>query len=371
MPTAYVSPKEGDEIVFRLERNPKQGSRFPLKSNWTAEGPTGKMIVPVESYNGVPLEEGQTWLGRVARVTGKHDRLGLIEVLPLRRKMIFTKPKDVWFDEQDLHAMAELIARRYNVMLLGPQGSGKTEAGLALAQMLEMEYHKVSCARIKKASQMEGRVRPGAGNSKIGWEWSDSEPMAVIRYAAAHPRKRILMHNDEWTRMDEDARDGWLDILEGKVRKVRVNGDEIEVSPNLHFFGSGNVGLQYVIKRIDPASNDRWFIFKQKYMPIAEEKARVLRDFPNCPQDQLHKLLEIINQIRNARFQGNTSLSFVPSTRVSLRAALLLDLGFDLEYALDRAVVNPYEGFKENPNCEAGRVHDLILAGLGKKRAAA
>lgn len=364
--TGNYSP--GTTIVVHWEANP--GSSLPnaVKSNRTDMGRSKKIILVADPEKGVQPRPGEVWICRVHQVTSpKAENKGAILVRPVSRKVEY-QFKGVYIEPVKAQLIATVLQDpRRNLMLEGDQGVGKSTIAHAIAKTLGWEYRKVSGGLIKKFVFMLGRFIPTSDGATLNFRWADSKLAETLREAEANPRRTFLLMIDEFTRIDEDARDALLDLIEGSVRVLRLpNGDEIKVGENVVFMAAGNVGEGFTIRREDAAAKDRWAIVKITVMPQEEELAHVMRLYPTCPRAEMDRALTIINQVRGARRDPKMRLSKTISTRGAETIAMFLNNGFPIELALETAVVNQYAGTADDQNSEAGRVNKLITDALAK-----
>jgi MoxR-like ATPase len=421
MVTSAEALKPGDTISVVWEANRKLGKPDAVKSNKTDRGKTKKIVLPVANVGVVQPKPGEEWVCRVEQVHGKAVNRGSILVRPLTRKLEY-KFEGVYIPPLKAQLIATVVQdRTKNLMLEGEQGVGKSTIAEAIAHTLDWEYRKVSGGLIKKFVYMLGRYVPYAGDQPIAFDsvkpellelfkkympaaqgadkalsfssvddqlralliknllggsggsltfkWMDSKLVEVLREALRKPHKQFLLMIDEYTRIDEDARDALLDVIYGKNRVLRLpTGEEIVIAPNIVFMAAGNVGDGFTIKREDAAAKDRWVIIKITVMPQEEELEHCLRLYPSAPRDELNRALGIINKVRDARKDRKMRLSKIVSTRGAETVAMLLAQRFALDIALETAVTNQYAGSVEDgQTSEAGRVAALIKNELEKK----
>lgn len=359
----------GDTLVVHWEANPVSQSPNAVKSNKTDSGRTKKIILVADLAKGVQPQAGEVWICSVDRISNpKSESRGAIFVRPVSRKVEYHF-KGVYIDPVKAQLIATILQDpRRNLMLEGDQGVGKSTIASAIAKTLGWEYRKVSGGLIKKFVFMLGRYIPTSDSTTLNFRWADSKLVASLREAENNPRRKYLLMIDEFTRIDEDARDALLDIIEGSVRVLRLpTGEEIAVGENVVFMAAGNVGEGFTLRREDAAAKDRWAIVKILVMPQEEELAHCMRLYPSCNRAELDRALTIVNQVRAARRDTKMRLSKTVSTRGSEALAMFLNSGFPLEVAMETAVVNQYSGSFDDPNSEAGRVYKLVMDALSKK----
>lgn len=351
----------GTNCLVRWEANPKGST--PVKSNHVNDKRTKKIVLPELSGRGPKPKPGEVWVCRVERETNaKSESRGAIIVRPLAIEIDLSFP-GVWVDP----VMARIISvvlqnREKNLMLVGDQGIGKTTLGRAVSTKLGRKFRKISGGLMKKFAYMLGRNMPVVGeNGALSFKWVDSPLVRVVREANRNPKDTFQVMIDEFSRMDEDARDALLDVIEGDVRVLPLpTGEDLYVPDNIHFMAASNEGGAFTVKKEDAAAKDRWVIVKVEHMPQAEELAHCLGKFPSCPKAELDRALTIANHLRRKRHDLQVRLSKTISTRAAQNIAMFLANGIDLETSLLTAVANQYEGSKTDIHSEAGRVAKII-----------
>lgn len=358
----------GATIVVHWEANPVSAVPNAVKSNRTDQGRSKKIILVVDPEKGVQPRAGEVWICRVDHLTSpKAENRGAIFVKPVSRKVEY-QFKGVYVDPVKAQLIATVLQDpRRNLMLEGDQGVGKSTIAHAIAKTLGWEYRKVSGGLIKKFVFMLGRYIPTGDGTTLNFRWADSKLSEILREAAANPRRKFLCMIDEFTRIDEDARDALLDLIEGNTRVLRLpTGEELPVGDNVVFMAAGNVGEGFTIRREDAAAKSRWVIVKITVMPQPEELEHCLRLYPTLSRADMDRALTIVNQVRSARRDTKMRLSKSPCTRSAETIAMFLNSGVPIELALETAVTNQYGGTADDPNSEAGRVHKLMVDALAK-----
>ncbi len=362
-PAAGPAPTDlvvGTNCVVFFEANPKGSS--PIKSNKVNGHRTKKIVLPILTGIRRTPQAGESWVCRVERITNEGSKVhGAIIVRPLTQE-VNTHFPDVYVDPLKAKLMAIVLQEQNkNLMLVGDQGIGKTTISHAIAKGLGWKFRKVSGGSIKKVAYMLGRLLPTVVNGQQQFTWVNSPLVNFLEEAARTPEHIFLLMVDEYSRIDEDARDILLDLIEGQTRVLHLpNGTPVPVPANVRFMAAANEGGAFVVRKADAAAKDRWVIVKIEHMPQQEELAHCLRKYPSCPKGQLDKALTIINHLRVVRHNVNMRLSKTISTRAAENCAMFLGNGIDLETALTTAVVNQFEGNNTDVNSEAGRVVKII-----------
>ncbi len=285
--------------------------------------------------------------------------------MPVRQKVDCTF-EDVWIEPMTAQIMSAVIQdRERNLFLEGLQGVGKSTIARALSMNLDWEFRKIQGSQIKKFTTMYGRtlqVRQRDGN--VIWQWFDSPLVRNVREAKKRPDREFLFMVDEYTRIDEDARDAFLEVIEGKDRALTLPNTEVITLPNnIHWMAAGNVGDSFTVKDQDAANTDRWIVVEIGHMPLDVEIRHCAKKFPRCPRAELEKGLGVIDKLRKIVFT-KMRLTNTVSTRQSENMAFLLGDGIPLEHALRTAVANQFRGKAKDEASERGRVNKKITEAL-------
>jgi len=356
----------GTNILVQWEENPRKPGT--VKSNRVNGHRTKKIVLCVDGVT--KPRPGELWICVIERVTNQRsDAHGAVIVRPIAREIDATFP-GVWVDPLDARMMVVVLQNPdKNLMLEGDQGIGKSTVARAVAQKLGWEFRKVSGGQIKKYTYMLGRLVPQSHDKQLSFVWADSKLAAALREAIRTPEKQFLLMIDEYSRIDEDARDALLDVIEGVERKLFIStGEELEVPRNVHFMAAGNAGDGFTVRKEDAAAKDRWVIIKAKHMPQPAELKHCMEKYSGCDATTLNNALSIINKVRDARHSTNMRLSRTVSTRAAQNVSMFLQAGLEIEPAMLTAVANQFPGNPNDSTSEAGRVAKLIKDELAKLR---
>ncbi len=355
----------GSTVTITFELNSKD--KNAVKAN-SISGVKSKKIVLVDAKSitsSVQPKPGETWVCVIERIINPTSQThGAILVRPVSRQTSFVFD-DVYVPQELAQLMTVVLQNvSKNLFLEGEQGIGKSTISRAVAKTLGWEFRKVSGGLIKKFNYMLGRLLPSTGpEGQMLMKWIDSKLVAILKEAAlpANRHKTFLLMIDEFTRIDEDARDALLDIIEGQDRVLDLpNGETVPVPPNVHFMAAGNAGQGFTVRQEDAAAKDRWVIVKLTHMPHAIEVAHCLKRFPNAPSKVLDQAITVVNTVRRARLDPKRMLTKSPSTRVAENVAMFLASGVELPVALANALVNQYGGRTDDLNTEAGKVAKIV-----------
>ena len=365
--SAVASPVAiGSTVTVSFEAN--ANDKNSVKSN-AINGVRSKKIILVDSKTLTTSQSapkaGETWVCVIERILNPNSpNHGAILVRPVSRQTSFVFD-DVYVPQELAKLMTVVLQNTSkNLFLEGEQGIGKSTIARAVAKTLNWEFRKVSGGLIKKFNYMLGRLLPSTnGEGQMVMKWIDSKLVAILKEAAlpVNRHKTFLLMLDEFTRIDEDARDALLDIIEGQDRMLDLpNGEQVPVPPNVHFMAAGNAGQGFTVRQEDAAAKDRWVIVKLSHMPQAIEHSHCLKRFPNCPSKPLDQAITVINTVRRARLDPKRMLTKSPSTRVAENVAMFLASGVELPVALANSLVNQYGGRTDDLNTEAGKVAKIV-----------
>lgn len=353
----------GATVTVVWEANPRGGG---IKANRINDARVSKIVLPSSNYRGSTPQPGQTWTCSVEKITNpRSERSGAIIVIPQTQR-IDCSFEDVWIDPKQAELISTVLqSRKKNLFFEGLQGVGKSTIAGALASRLDWEFRKIHGSQIKKVRTMYGSTQQVLQPDGTAiWKWFDSPLVKMVREAKKQPHRQFLSMVDEYTRIDEDARDVFLEAIEGDHRALTLPTTEVLYIPdNIHWMAAGNVGDSFTVKDQDAANTDRWVVIEINHMPPERELAHCLRKYPQCPRQPMEKAMGTIDKLRKI-IGSKMRLSNTISTRQTENVALLLAGGIDLEEALLTSVANQFRGKRSNENSERGRLCRTIRDAL-------
>lgn len=359
-----VLPSQGTRAVVLWEPNGEGG----VKANKLGDDRTEKIILPFVATDGPPLRPGQKWLCEVVKVTKPNSvKRGAIVVKPVRQHLDCAF-QGIWIEPGHQQVIAAVLPNpKKNLMLLGPEGCGKTTISKAFADHLDWQFRKIECSQIQKYSHLYGRMQQTLIHGQLGWVWIDSPLPTYIKEARDNPDRTFLIMLDEYTRMEKDAQNVLLPVIEGTNRLLQTPKPEsIEVPSNIHWMAGGNIGDGFNVQEQDNANMDRWIVIKLGYMPYDQELQHCLRKFEGCPRDKLEKALKVIHSLRKI-VSAKLRMSKAVSTRMAENTALLLSEGIDIQLAMTTAVANQYSGWEPDVTSQCARIVGNIKDALAGK----
>jgi MoxR-like ATPase len=354
--TSSTPIKIGAQVTVLWESNPR-GSVLSNKINGEK---SPKIVLAAVLPNGPKPQAGETWICEIARITNqKAEKRGAIIVNPIRRT-VDTDFGHVWVPE---HLREQLVVvmqnRKKHVFLEGMQGVGKTTIAREAARKLGRQFRVVKGSQIKKSTIMYGRPQqqrtPEGGTI---WAWTDSQLITFVREALANPHLEFEIFIDEYTRIDEDARDGFLEVLEGDEKErafTTPRPEVVRVPPNIHWMAAGNVGDTFTVKDQDAANTDRWVVLEIPRMPKQVELLHLQRLYARCPRADLERALEIVHMLIKI-IGERMRLSNTISVRQTENMAFLLSEGINIREAMVTAIANQFRGRSADSTSERGRL---------------
>jgi nitric oxide reductase NorQ protein len=203
-----------------------------------------------------------------------------------------------------------------NILLVGPQGCGKTETALQFAANAGLPLLKLNCALIREARDWFGHKNVLNGSI----EWVESEFAKIIE------RGGCVILLDEITRATPPVLNSILPLLDATaITFLEEIKRTITRGPDVYFFATANIGNQFSgTYKFDKALEDRFAIrVKVKYLE-PEKEIELLSAKTGVDNINSRKLVKIAYDIRNEAsgiFGGNLSATL--STRNLIDAARL------------------------------------------------
>ncbi len=239
-----VRLQTGQKGIVRWEAN-EASKAAPVRADRLDEHRTLKIILPMQGFSPKP---GETWLVQVVKETKpKLTNQGAFLVRGISRKTTLGLGPDFWIDEQVAEEISQDLQDRVNVMMVGPQGCGKTVLAEAIADSLGYEFRPIYCPIVRRANDWWGTRNVEKGETK----WIDAALTTALREAMQNPEKIFVMFLDELNRSPIEARNGILSVIYGQSREVILpTGEKLRVGRNVLFIAAINRTL---VKKLDIA----------------------------------------------------------------------------------------------------------------------
>ena len=348
--------------VFYL--NTRSDSPFRLRATHL-DGVRAPKVVLCDAAE---VEPGVLWEVEVTGVTKpKSKDRGYVEVRPVR-PVAFHLDDDIYVPEMLSRKLEALIEAGLNILLDGPQGSGKTVLTRSLAKACRMEYVFFNCSAIFEATDFLATVQVRA-TEKGGVEtsWIKTDILRAFEDARAHPEKRFLIFLDEFNRCREMARNGIMPALDSTRRMFNpITGTTEFIPPNILWVAAINNGAQFTgTTTVDPAQLDRFAPLKITYPPRDEEVAILRRRYPDVSKKLVATIVEAAGAVR-----ANADLGLGLSMRATEEACLLMShpnfLGRDdlLPEVLKDTFCARVQGRWDDEMTDAGMMWKVVKAAI-------
>ena len=218
-------------------------------------------------------------------------------------------------------------ARGLAVMLKGPTGCGKTRFVEHMAWRLGRPLITIPCHDDLTASDLIGRflIRHD------GTVWQDGPLTRAVREGA-------ICYLDEVV----EARQDTVVVLHAltdyrRMLPIDKTGETLEAAAGFQLVVSYNPGYQRLLKDLKPSTRQR-FVAMDLDFPAPEQEALIVQRESGVEPAIARGLVSLAGRIRQLRDRG---LAEVPSTRLLIAAATLIQCGIPIREACRAAIVSP------------------------------
>ena len=310
----------GRRYWAEVEANPVRSARWPWRVS-ALEGRGLPKVGLLEAAGELPISrEGsvRVQLHQIDR-GARHGR-GKV-VFRLTPEAALLGP-DVWAPPETTLKIALLLERRRNLLLVGPQGCGKSTLVRTVAERSGMRFVLFPCAAVVEPSDFSATLqivaREGGG---VETRYIPTLLLRALDEASRRPHERTLVFLDEWNRCPEEARNAMMASLDAsRIFWNPLVQDYLPIPDNVQFAAAVNVGKEFTgTYGIDPAQLDRFAPLRLSWMPASEEVAHLRRRYPEALPEHLLKLVTIANTLRE-----DTAIRGTISVRATEEAADLL-----------------------------------------------
>lgn len=365
MPAKPSHIKNGFEFETTFYTNQKKDSGFRYRATHI----DGKRAPKVILCNDPRIQPGQLCKVRITSIKkpGSKDR-GHIEVEFLS-KVTFRLDDSLYVEPMLAKKLQALLESGMNVLLDGPQGSGKTVLSRNIAEALDLEYVFFNCSAIYDATDFLATLQIKASESgQPETVWIKTDILRAIEKAHEHPEARFLIFLDEFNRCREMARNGIMPALDSTRRMYNpLTGGTIDIPDNILWIAAINNGPQFTATtNVDPAQLDRFAPLKLEYPPEKEE-VRILRQrYPGVAAKQIERVVKAANAVR-----ADKTLGVDLSVRATEEVCILLghpnfakDAKKVLPELLKTSFCARYSGDWQDDATDAGLVWGVISRAL-------
>ena len=251
--------------------------------------------------------------------------------------------------------------RGKNIMMVGPAGSGKTEAAKALPTATDRPffYFNLGATQDPRSTLI--------GNTHFKNNETLFDESAFIK-AIKTDNAVILL--DELSRAHPEAWNILMTVLDEGQRYLRldenIDAPLVNVASGVSFIATANIGTEYTSTRVlDRALMDRFEVIEVDILSKEREHALLGKRFGNKVEDSLLESVADIADVTRKEWRSDEGkLSTMISTRMTVRICELLADGFTLEEAAEVGIL-PFFDASGGGDSERLFVKQVIQKHLG------
>jgi nitric oxide reductase NorQ protein len=234
--------------------------------------------------------------------------------------------------------------RNLPVMLKGPTGCGKTRFVEHMAWRLRRPLVTVACHDDLSASDLTGRylIR---GNETV---WLDGPLTDAARHGAICYLDEIIEARQDTVVVIHPLTD------DRRILPLDKTGELVEAAAGFQLVISYNPGYQHGLKDLKPSTRQR-FVALEFHFPAPDIEADIVSHESGIARNVAITLVTLTNRLRQL---GDRGLAEVPSTRLIVATARLVESGIPLRAACRSALLGP---LTDDPDLMAA-MHDLVNA---------
>jgi len=358
--------KIGAQFETAFSTNPKPESPFRFRATHLDGRRAPKVVLCSDSR----IQPGQPCRVRVTSIKkpASADR-GHIEVEFLSH-ITFRLDDDLYVDPLLAKKLQALLENGMNILLDGPQGSGKTVLSRVVAKALGMTYVFFNCSPVYEATDFLATLQIRAGSTgQPETAWLATDILRALEEASAHSEIRFLIFLDEFNRCRELARNGIMPALDATRKMYNpLTGSTVIIPDNVLWIAAINNGVQFTgTTSVDPAQLDRFAPLQMDYPPEKEEVRILSSRYPKVPLPRIQRVVQVANAIRQ-----NDDLRVDLSVRATVEVCVLLAHpnfaefdGDPLQELLKTSFCGRFSGRWDDPSTDAGLVWRIVVQTLG------
>ena len=251
--------------------------------------------------------------------------------------------------------------RGKNIMMVGPAGSGKTEAAKALPIATDRPffYFNLGATQDPRSTLI--------GNTHFKNNETLFDESAFIK---AIKTENAVILLDELSRAHPEAWNILMTVLDEGQRYLRldenIDAPLVNVASGVSFIATANIGTEYTSTRVlDRALMDRFEVIEVDILSKEREHALLGKRFGNKVEDSLLESVADIADVTRKEWRSDEGkLSTMISTRMTVRICELLADGFTLEEASEVGIL-PFFDASGGADSERLFVKQVIQKHLG------
>jgi nitric oxide reductase NorQ protein len=216
---------------------------------------------------------------------------------------------------------------RLPVLIKGPTGCGKTRFVTYMAARLGRPLHTVACHDDLTAPDLVGRHLIGAGQTY----WMDGPLTRAVREGGICYLDEVVEARKDTTVVLHPLTD------DRRLLPIDRTGELLTAPPEFMLVVSYNPGYQNLLKGMKPSTRQRFLSLRFDF-PQPQLEQEVLMGETGIDPRRAQRLVNLAGSLRALK---DHDLEEVPSTRLLVYAATLIQGGFDPVEACRAALVEP------------------------------
>lgn len=356
----------GDVYEATFYANPVDDSGFRSRATHLDGKRTPKVVLCDDARipPGTPCQVRITAITRPERSDRGVIEVELVKALPF-------KLEGVWLDPVVSKRLQILLESGLNILLDGPQGSGKTVVARAIATALGMDFVFFNCAAVVDASDFIATVQVRASSTGAPvTDFVKTEILAALERAAAEPSRRVLIFLDELNRCHEAARNVLMPALDATRRVYNpITNAFLPIPSNVQFIAAVNRGTEFSgTFGIDAAQLDRFAPVQMHYPPPVEEVKLLATRHPELAVSLIETVVDVAHRIRESReITAGLSVRATDEVCIVLKHPLCEAQEHKLlPEVLRSSFCGRFSGRADDVDSDAGIVWSLIEAALDR-----